>query len=75
MTFDRDMNQKSVKNSSSCFQDFSVQALSIYLIFFCLKEHVRMQGIKVLFFKFLLFLEEKGDHKFNGSKDATKMGV
>ena len=41
----------------SFVQDFSVQALSIYLNFFCLKERVEMQGnIESFFFIKLCFL-------------------
>ena len=59
MTFDRDINQTRVKNSSFAVQDCSVQTLSIYLNFFCLKEHLRMQGTTESFLKCLIFWRRK----------------
>jgi hypothetical protein len=57
MTFDGDMHQRKVKNSSFGNPKFSGGLHPIYLFFVCLKEHTRMQGITEAFsFKFLLLM-------------------
>ena len=75
MTFKGDIHQTRVKNSSSRDTNFSVPARAICLIFFCWKEHVRMQDMPRRFFLNSYFLCEKKSDKFNDSKNAPKMGV
>ena len=75
MTVGGDVYITRVKNSSFDKPNFSVRTHPIYLIFFCLKEYVRMQDLKESFFKILTILAKKKNHKFSGSKNAPKKGV
>ena len=60
MTFERDIHQTRVKNSSFGKQDFSVQAHSIYFFLFLFERASRDAGHQgVLFFKYLIFKRKK----------------
>ena len=64
MTFEINIHETKVTNKPSRNRRLSDGVRSIYLITFCLKGHIRIQGMTASFFKFLLFTRRKGDEKF-----------
>ena len=72
MTFERNIHQTKVTNNPSRNRKLSEGVRSIYLITFCLKGHIRIQGMTASFFKFLLFTRRKGDEKFNVWKKLSE---
>jgi hypothetical protein len=72
-TFKQDIDPTRAKNNSFGKPNFSIQTHYIYLIYFCLKEHVEMYCLSKPFFLNSYFLSSKKESQAPWLKKAPKI--